>query len=75
MKFEVTGFNTFKVMPQTRFRDAWTDGQGDSSITKTPPPPQLCGAIMNFGLVQLKKHLETHYFTEMKSPAEMAFLN
>ena len=37
MKFEVISLNTFQVMPQTRFHDAWTDGQGDSSIT--PPPP------------------------------------
>ena len=36
MKFEVTNFNTYKVIPQTRFRDAGTegctDGRGDSSI-------------------------------------------
>ena len=39
MKFEVISFNTFEVMPRTRFRDAQTDGrmdvrtdgQGDSS--------------------------------------------
>ena len=43
MKFEVTNFNTFEVMPRTRFRDTLTDGrtdgQGDSSIN-TPPLPQ-----------------------------------
>ena len=26
MKFEVTSFNTFEVMPRIRFRDARTDG-------------------------------------------------
>ena len=41
MKFEVTSFNTFEVMPRTRFRDARTDGQGDSSI----PPKLVCGGI------------------------------
>ena len=29
MKFEVTSFNTFEVMRQTRFRDAQTDGLTD----------------------------------------------
>ena len=29
MKFEVTSFNTFEVMPRTRFCDARTDGQTD----------------------------------------------
>ena len=33
MKFEVASFNTFEVMPWTRFCDARTDGQGDYSIT------------------------------------------
>ena len=40
MKFEVISLNSFEVMPQTRFHDAWTDGQGDSSIT---PPLRLWG--------------------------------
>ena len=35
--YEVISLNTFEVMPQTRFHDAWTDGQGDSSITPTHP--------------------------------------
>ena len=39
-KFEVTSFNTFEVMPRTRFRDARTDGQGGSSI---PPKLRLWG--------------------------------
>ena len=38
MKFKVTSFNIFEVMPQTGFRDTQTDGQGDSSI----PPKKLC---------------------------------
>ena len=41
MKFEVISLNTFEVMPQTKFPDARTDGQGDSSIT--PPPFRLWG--------------------------------
>ena len=32
VKFEVTSFNTYEVMPQTTFRDRRMDGQGDSSI-------------------------------------------
>ena len=36
MKFEGTSFNTFEIMPWTRFCDGRTDGQGDSSI-----PPKL----------------------------------
>ena len=50
MKFQVTNFNTLKVMPRTRFLDArtdgsaygWTDRLGDSSIT---PPNFVCGGI------------------------------
>ena len=43
MKFEVTSFNTFEVMPRTRFgnartdvrTDRRTDGQGDSNLPPT----------------------------------------
>ena len=41
MKFEVTSFNTFKVMPRTRFRDERTDGRTDGLKNKvTPVYPQ-----------------------------------
>ena len=43
MKFEVTSFNTFEVMPWTRFCDTQMDRQGDSRIT---PPHFVCGGIM-----------------------------
>ena len=33
MKFKVTSFNTFEVMPQTRFRDAHTGRQTDGRHT------------------------------------------
>ena len=34
MKFEVTSFNTFEVMPLTRFRDTQMDGQTDGRTVK-----------------------------------------
>ena len=40
MKFEVTSFNTFEVMPQTRFRDTQTD-----RVTLVYPPNFVCGGI------------------------------
>ena len=43
MKFEVTSFNTFEVMPWTRFRDTQTDSEGTDRVTPVYlPPPKLC---------------------------------
>ena len=67
MKFEVTSFNTFEVMPRTRFRDAGMDGQGDSGI---PPPNFVCGDVkisaiahIRLGIVvEDRKWVDTLYF-------------
>ena len=45
VKFEGTTLNTFEVMPWTRFRDAQTDGQGDSCITPPPKKKKLFVAV------------------------------
>ena len=49
MKFEVTSFNTFEVMPLTRFHDAQTEGKTEGKTDvwtygQTPVyhPPKLC---------------------------------
>ena len=36
VKFEVTSFYTFEVMPWTRFRDIQTDGRMDEGLRQTP---------------------------------------
>ena len=42
-KFEVTSFNTFEVMPLTRFCDAQTGSEGTDRVTPVYlPPPKLC---------------------------------
>ena len=52
MKFEVTSFITFEVMPQTRFRDALTDRRTDRQtdghtdrVTLVYPPELRYGGI------------------------------
>ena len=42
MKFAVTSFNTFEVIPGTRFRDGRTDGRTDVQTDRvTPVYPKL----------------------------------
>ena len=53
MKFEVTSFNTFEVMPWITFRDTRTDRCTDRWTDRMtpvfPPPPRnfVCRGIMN----------------------------
>ena len=35
--YEVTSFNTFEVIPRTRFRDAYTDGYTDGRTDRVTP--------------------------------------
>ena len=49
MKFEVSNFNAFEVMPRTWFSDARTDRRKDEQCdSRVPPPNFVCGAITNF---------------------------